>query len=358
MALLRFAAPGLPQATEEAFRVRSRISLALVIALLAASSAAPAAELASPVSPPRRGGATLTRAAAERSAGAASERMIVALNAGGWGRAAFADIGRAVSSVRLESRFATDAEVGGAAAAGVSVGSWLVGTHGTLGAINAQLYAGQVVSLFKRYGRGGTFWRGRRDLGGGAVEVLNEPNNPKFWSDPSNYAAYASLLKDVHEALVANFPAATRPKILASWDGGEGPSSRFGPSWARLGGLAYCDGVTVHPYAGARDQNGPLGGHIDVERARALSGKPVYITEVGWPTAVGQPPTGDSQQWTEAQQAEYVASFFRWARRTGYVRLAVYFNYVDYGSNDWYGVERTNRTHKPSFTALARASAE
>jgi hypothetical protein len=283
--------------------------------------------------------------------------MVVALNAGGWGRSAFADIARAVKSVRLEARFATNSEVGGAAAAGVSVGSWLVGAHGTIAAINPQLYAAEVVALFKRYGRGGAFWRHRRDLGGQAVEVLNEPNNRQFWSDPTNYAAYANLLKVVHEALAANFPASIRPKVLASWDGGEGPASGFGAGWARRGGLPYSDGVTVHPYAGARNQNGPLGGHIDVERARAQSGKPVYITEIGWPTAVGQPSTGDSQQWTEAQQAQYITSFFSWARGTGYVAMAVYFNYIDYGANDWYGIERRNRSHKPSFAALARASA-
>jgi hypothetical protein len=288
----------------------------------------------------------------------AGHGMVVGLDAGGWGRSAFRDISRAVKAVRLDAHFATDAEVGGAAAAGVSVASWLVGTHGSIAAIEPQAYAAQVVALFRRYGKGGSFWRHRRDLGGQAVEVLNEPNNRVFWSDPRDYPAYVNLLRVVHEALVANFPPSIRPKILASWDGGEGPHSQFGPGWAALGGLAYCDGVTVHPYAGAHGTNGPLGGRIDVEAAHAASRKPVYITEVGWPTAVGQPATGDSQQWTEAQQAENLTNFFSWARQTGYVRLAVYFNYVDYGTNDWYGIERKNRTHKPSFAALARAAAE
>jgi hypothetical protein len=285
-----------------------------------------------------------------------AEGMVVGLDAGGWGPAAFKDVAGAAKAVRLESRFATESEVGGAADAGVTVASWVFGTGGTIGSIEPASYAAAIVAHFKKYGKGGTFWRGRRDLGGGAVEVLNEPNNYVFWSDPNNYAAYANLLKVVHEALAANFPAAIRPKVLASWDGGEGPSSPFGPSWAALGGLAYCDGVTVHPYAGSRNTNGPLGGRIDVEAAHAASGKPVYITEVGWPTAVGLPATGDSQQWTEAQQAEYVTDFFNWARSTGYVQLAVYFNYVDYGTNTWYGIERKDRSHKPSYAALGRVS--
>jgi hypothetical protein len=284
--------------------------------------------------------------------------MVVALNAGGWGSGAYADLGRAARAVRLESRFANDHEVGAAAAAGVTVASWVVGVHGTVASIDPAAYAAQVVSLFKRYGRGGTFWRGRRDLGGQAVEVLNEPGNPAFWTDPRDYAAYANLLRAVHQALARSFPPSLRPAVLASWDGGEGPNSGFGRGWAALGALRWCDGVTVHPYAGAREAHGPLGGVIDVEAAHAASHMPVYITEVGWPTAVGRPSTGDSSQATEAQQAQYVTSFFRWARATGYVRMAVYFNYVDYGFNSWYGVERRNRTHKPSFAALAGVSAE
>ena len=283
--------------------------------------------------------------------------MFVGVSAGGWGPSAFTDIAGAVKYLRMDSRFASDSEVGGAAAAGVSVASWLFGTGGSIGAIDPASYAAEVVALFKRYGRGGTFWQGKkRDLGSRAVEILNEPGNPTFWSDPTNYAAYVNLLKTVHEALAANFPQAIRPQVLASWDGGEGPSSAFGPGWAALGGLSWCDGVTVHPYGGADGgDGGALGGHEDVEKAHAVTGKPVSVTEVGWPTAVGQPGTGDSQQWTEAQQAENITNFVRWARSTEYVAMVLIFNYVDYGTNTWYGIERSDRSHKPSFAALAKA---
>lgn len=276
--------------------------------------------------------------------------MTVGVNAGGWGPSAYADIAGAAKAVRLESRFATDAEVGGAAAAGVSVASWLLGTGGSIGAIDPAAYAAEVVALFKRYGKGGTFWAGRKDLGGRAVEVLNEPDGSWFWSDPKNYAAYTRLLKAVHEALAADFPASIRPRVLAAWDGS------FGLGWKALGGLAYCDGVTVHPYGGATGATGgALGNRRSVEEAHAQSGKPVYVTEIGWPTAVGKPATGDSQQWSETQQAESITGFVRWARATGYVAMVDVFGYVDYGANNWYGIERRDRTHKPAFAALAGA---
>ena len=162
-----------------------------------------------------------------------------------------------------------------------------------------------------------------------------------------------NLLRTVHEALAANFPAAIRPKVLAAWDA---PNKPFGAGWAPLGGLAYCDGVTVHPYGGAKGESGgALGNRRSVEEAHALSGKPVYVTEIGWPSAAGQPPTSDSQQWTEAQQAQNITGFVRWARSTGFVAAVDIFGYVDYGSNTLYGIERRDRSHKASFAALAAA---
>lgn len=289
----------------------------------------------------------------ERSEPPPPAEMIVGLNAGGWGPSAWPDVSGAVKDVRLESRFANDTEVGAAAAAGVRVDTWLFGTSGTIGKINPATYAGEVVAVFKRYGAGGSFWQGRQDLGGRFVEVLNEPGGSWAWTDPTDYAAYTNLLKAVHEALAANFAPAVRPLVLASWDA---PNHPFGLGWAALGGLAYCDGVTVHPYGGANGESGgALGDRSSVEEAHALSGKPVYITEVGWPTAVGQPSTGDSQQWTEAQQAQNITSFIHWAQGTGYVAMVDIFGYVDYGSNYAYGIERKDRAHKLSYAALAAA---
>jgi hypothetical protein len=315
----------------------------LLVALLAACALSPSA-----------GGASVVPVARSAAHGG----MVVALDTGGWGGPAYFDIGRAVKAVRLGSRHATDAEVGSAARAGVSIASWLVNAHGSVAAIDPQRYAAEVVALFKRYGKGGSFWRGRHDLGGRAVEVLNEPANPYIWRDAGDARAYVRLLRTVHAALAASFPAAIRPRVLASWDGGWGPSSGFGTNWKALGGVAYCEGVTVHAYAGARTRYGPQRGRAAVQAAWAASGKPVYVTEVGWPTAVGRSPTGDSLQMTETEQADNLTSFFRWARSTGYVRMTTYFNYVDYGSNYWYGIERRNRSHKPAFAALARLTAE
>ncbi|MCW3067426.1 MAG: hypothetical protein JWL67_51 [Solirubrobacterales bacterium] len=213
--------------------------------------------------------------------------------------------------------------------------------------------AAEIVSLFKRYGKGGSFWAGRPDLGGTAVELLNEPGNPYFWSDSSNYAAYAALSRVVHAALEANFAPVNRPKLLLSYDGGFS-GSEYGRAIFAAGALA--DGVTVHPYGGKSNPAVSAEGHRErAVQAHNETGLPVYVTEIGWPTAVGQPPTGDSLQWTEAQQASNIVGFVHWARETKYVAMVVIFNYIDYGSNDYYGIERRDHSHKPSFAALAGA---
>lgn len=272
--------------------------------------------------------------------------MVIGVDSGGWGGSAFTDLSSGgIHYVRTSGDHG--ALVAEMTKAGVQVASVIFGQGGTIGAINPSTYAAEIVSYFKRYGR----------AGGLSVELLNEANAPWYWSDAGNTTAYAKLAKAVHEGL-ATLPASIRPAELCDWDGGRGPSSTWGPKLKATGALAYCDGVTVHPYGGSSGQDGgALGGRADVEGAHAGSGLPVYITEIGWPTAVGQPATGDSQQWTFAQQAENITRFMTWARGLHYVSMVIYFNYVDYGSNDFYGIETAARVHKPSFAALAKAAA-
>jgi len=120
----------------------------------------------------------------------------------------------------------------------------------------------------------------------------------------------------------------------------------------------------------ARDEAGvperipdALGDRADVTAANQHTGKPVWATEVGWPTAVGRPATGDSLQWTERQQADNIYNFVTWAKSTGYVAGFMYFGYRDYGTNNWYGLERWNQgsstvdgSKKPGWYALSEAA--
>jgi hypothetical protein len=282
--------------------------------------------------------------------------MDVALDIGGWDwESAIKDEAGAVHYVRSSyTHFATDSQMALLARNGVTLMP-LFGAGGTLASYDSPTFAAEIVSWFKRYGKGGTFWAGRPvDLGATTCELINEPGNPYFYPDYSNYALYAAITKLVKGALEANFPQSVRPKLLVSYDGGYNGSA-YGKAIFAAGAVA--DGVTVHPYGG-HVSSSALGNRERVTQAHAETGLPVYITEIGWPTATGQPPTGDSLQWTEQQQAENLTNFMNWARSLGYVADVTYFNYADYGTNNWYGiVDSTGSRHKLSYEALRAESA-
>lgn len=193
-----------------------------------------------------------------------------------------------------------------------------------------------------------------------AMEILNEPGGSWFWGSgaesSTNAAAYAALLQTVRSAFNANGSA---PLLLASYDGGH-PG---GTTWGTMVHAAdpnvwsYVDGVTVHPYGGNSDRAASaLGNRASAASANAATGKPIWITEVGWPTATMQTATGDSYQWTEDQQANNIYDLVQWALSASFVAALFIFTYQDYGAKNWYGVTRTGGAHKKSFEDLRRAA--
>ncbi len=105
-----------------------------------------------------------------------------------------------------------------------------------------------------------------------------------------------------------------------------------------------------------------MGHRASVEAAHAQTGKPVYVTEMGWPTAVAEPATGDSLQWTEDEQAANIYNFITLGEEHGIRRGVTVFDYRDYGSNTFCGIERwgnpagPNGSKKPAYTALQEAA--
>jgi hypothetical protein len=271
-----------------------------------------------------------------------STSMIVALDAGGWNwQAAVEDVAACVKHLRAQSvYYDTPAQAQVLASADLTLMPLFTGGT-SLGGINAESMAAEIVKWFQAYGP---------QTKAVTCELLNEPGNPYFWSDPKNYTAYGNLILTVHAALAAEL--ANPPTILVSYDGGY-----EGDGW----GAALLEAVpalnaldiafTVHPYGG-HGANSAEGGRARVTEAGA-TGKPVYVTEVGWPTDISAAPTGDSLQWTEAQQVENIESFYKWATSLGYVKGVTLFNYADYKPNNWYGiVDEAGTRHKQSYAAL------
>jgi hypothetical protein len=261
--------------------------------------------------------------------------LTVALDMGGWGGSVFSKLKAAGIT---HARFSKTDFVEEARKLGVEPATVIFGTGGTIGKINPQSYAAEVLKAVVDYRLT-------------AVEVLNEPGGSWFWSDPTNYTAYTALLKATHEAL-----AGTGCKVLASYDGGQGGSVSFGRGVKAAGGLAYCDGVTMHPYGGrsghGKNSSGE-GWREGIELAHAETGLKVYVTEVGFPTHEA---TGDSALWTEAQQATNILSLGEFClANTDKVAMLVIYNGVDTGP--CYGVFKSNLAPKPGLASLSAIAA-
>lgn len=188
-----------------------------------------------------------------------------------------------------------------------------------------------------------------------ALEALNEPGGSWFWGpnaqSASNAAAYARLIRGVWEARKS---WAVKPLILASCDGGHKAVQWLEWMYQADPKVWECfDYGTVHAYggnAGTPRAESAAGAWPVIEKVRAMTGKPVAVTEVGWPT---ESETGDSQQWTEPEQAANVTAFLARAKASGIVSLATIYNYR--GGSPGYGLARRDDSKKPAWAAFASA---
>jgi hypothetical protein len=278
--------------------------------------------------------------------------MIVGLDAGNYGSSGAADVRGAVNTVRYDRELGVSA-LENFKKAGLRIQIDFSGPYNSGGvcALNASSWAAETLAFYKA---------NTNPTQTPVIEALNEPGGTWFWgpnaSSSANAACYRELLKKTHEAFHGAYGEAA-PKILGTLDGSGGLS--FGKAWLTSDWKTYVDGFIVHPYGGTGAKaTSALGNRALIESARAMTGGPIYITEVGWPTATGQPATGDSLQWSESEQGANITNFIAWASGTGYVAEVDYFNYRDYGTNDWYGVVRSDGSHKPAYEALRQAAAK
>lgn len=277
--------------------------------------------------------------------------MIVGLDAGNYGSSGAADVRGAVNTVRYETELGVSA-LENFKKAGLRIQMNFSGPYNSGGvcALNATTWVADALSFYKT---------NATPTQTPVIEVLNEPGGTWFWGSNAASAAsatcYRNLLKKTHEAFHGQY-GSSAPKILGTLDGSGGLA--FGKLWVTSDWATYVDGFIVHPYGGTGTRtSSALGNRARVEEARAFTGGPIYITEVGWPTATSQSSTSDSLQWPEAEQATNITNFIRWCHDTGYVAEVVYFNYHDFGTKDWYGVVRSDGSHKPSYEALRQAAA-
>jgi hypothetical protein len=170
-------------------------------------------------------------------------------------------------------------------------------------------------------------------------EIYNEPNI-FFWSGPRE--RYPALLKMAYDAVKAEDPDA---QVLGCSTAGI--DTRFIQMCLDAG--APFDVLTIHPYRGALHEDSFM---AELRAAQQqVGGRPVWITEMGWPTIPGNV--------TERQQATLLARAYLSAVGSGACRNMSWYNFKNDGWNPYYnednfGIQQNDLTPKPAYRALAQ----
>ncbi|MHC4178531.1 MAG: endonuclease/exonuclease/phosphatase family protein, partial [Planctomycetota bacterium] len=182
-------------------------------------------------------------------------------------------------------------------------------------------------------------------------EVWNEPDLEGFWKDKPNPADYAKLLKATHETIKR-----IDPELIVLHGGVSGIPWPYLEGVYAAGGKESFDVLNVHPYRyPATPERRPL--YDDLIRLRRLmekhgdADKPIWITEMGWPTHQGR------RGVNELQQSQMLARSYLLALQAGVDAVFWYEFQAPEGKPDYnehhFGIVHRDLSPKPAYTALA-----
>ncbi len=115
-----------------------------------------------------------------------------------------------------------------------------------------------------------------------AIEIWNEENHPSFWLNP-DAAAYVSVLRAAYEEIKA-----VDPSVTVLLGGLAGTPLDYIEALYNAGAKDFFDAMNVHPYTWPNPPDGELERQLrglkETMAAHGDAGKPIWITEIGWPT--------------------------------------------------------------------------
>ncbi len=182
-------------------------------------------------------------------------------------------------------------------------------------------------------------------------EVWNEPDLEGFWKDKPNPADYAKLLKATHQTIKR-----IDPELVVLHGGVSGIPWSYLEGVYAAGGKDAFDVMNVHPYRyPSSPEQRPL--YDDLVRLRRLmekhgdAGKPIWITEMGWPTHRGR------RGVSEPRQSQMLARSYLLALQAGVDVIFWYEFQAPEGRPDYnehhFGMVHRDLKPKPAYTALA-----
>jgi hypothetical protein len=197
-------------------------------------------------------------------------------------------------------------------------------------------------ALVGRYGPNGTFWTDYPSLPRIPIrswQIWNEPNIVPFWKVQPFGADYVAVLRAARQQILALDPGA---QIVIG--------GLVNDSWNALqkvydaGGAGLFDVMAVHPFT--KDVGGVVTILRKVRRVMAAHGdgaKPLMVTELSWPSAVGKvkPKYLRGFETTVQGQAQRV--------RQGYATLARWRARLRIIQVDWYSWLRFDAFKKETF---------
>lgn len=163
-------------------------------------------------------------------------------------------------------------------------------------------YAVLAHEFVARYGPNGTLWAENPGVKAVPVtqwQIWNEPQGERFWSEAPRLPAYAKLLEGAYRAIKEVDPRAT--VVLAGFPGtGYKAVQRL----YDLGAGDFFDAVASHPFTfKVENVRRLLERYRRVLRANGDGRKPIYVTELSWPSALGKTKFPYGFEVTEAEQA-------------------------------------------------------
>ncbi len=200
-----------------------------------------------------------------------------------------------------------------------------------------------------------------------AWEVWNEPNQSSFWKPAPDPVTYAELIRQAYLGIkygnpaavvvfggMSNDESANIPQLIwyapeaflqAAYDAGAGP---------------YFDAVARHPYTHPNEGTGTMLAKINQLRqvmvANGDSGKPIWLTELGYSAlrASGVTDEGQAAWLTQSLDAAFTLDC---------VPVVIWYNFRDTGTdpNDWgnhYGLIKYNWDLKPAYDAYKQYIAD
>jgi hypothetical protein len=186
----------------------------------------------------------------------------------------------------------------------------------------------------------------------GHWEIWNEPNTEAFWQPQPDPERYLALLKVAYAAAKRGNPRCTVLMPGLAGPGSDPRSRTYLDRLIALGATRHCDAISIHPYRLGSPEDTDLIADLRWIRSRCLAAgqvRPIWITEMGWPTHTGG-------GLSERTQAAMLARAYLLAAASQLVDRFFWFRMHDSGPDrtfpdDNFGLCRDDLSPKPAFFA-------